>query len=527
MMIPKSSHSEFKQQESNIQAPRRISSRSSTYVGSKRIEDGNQSDIETLKNDFHPKDPSIRQASLSRHSSTHGFDSSYDNDWRFHHRGGGSSGWDIDGDPDDDDDDDVSLNPDIGAASSNIANGDDDSLTLATPSPPVSPTSSPLQTSRVRASSSASETSKLTNLVPSKVVYHQRNPIATLTPSRSPLASISTDENITSPGKQANGAGIRYRRRRGFEGRRWRILEPRGYQQPLRVSSSTGTLNTIQRQDSLENLDRATGIDEYSKNLSGSQKIQKPNTSWFPNRFTIKKYRGNLSSYSRSASSIFALYASRYAREKFHLALDVFKKWYHEHLTYHHLSRRMEFNQQMFDRWYRAKGAPLNLRTMDRYDQIVIWIAGKSSFQRDRDSYRMIWSSDVSYRPSGYIWFNVRYSSSDWIERVEALWMLRDSTLAACLRPLAELQSSGFTWMINNPTRPLIDSYGIEWQSNQNMSSTFLRSIYVKLDWQRKRYCDTVDNFSWYFFTPQELIWSIFKPNRVSLSKYLSCHWWV
>lgn len=80
---------------------------------------------------------------------------------------------------------------------------------------------------------------------------------------------------------------------------------------------------------------------------------------------------------SFSTSSIFALYASRYAREKFHLALRTFKAWYHEQLTYHHLSSRMEFNQQAFEQWYRGRGKPLQLRALDRYDQIVIWIAGE------------------------------------------------------------------------------------------------------------------------------------------------------
>lgn len=81
---------------------------------------------------------------------------------------------------------------------------------------------------------------------------------------------------------------------------------------------------------------------------------------------------------SVSSSSVFALYASRYAKEKLLLALRVFKSWYHEQLTYHHLSSRMEFNRHLFERWYSSKGRPLSLRALDPYDQIVIWIAGKS-----------------------------------------------------------------------------------------------------------------------------------------------------
>lgn len=92
-----------------------------------------------------------------------------------------------------------------------------------------------------------------------------------------------------------------------------------------------------------------------------------------------RRNKNNPISKSASTSSIFALYAARYAREKLHLALRVFKSWYHEQLTYHHLSSRMEFNQQAFDQWYRSRGRPLQLRALDRYDQIVIWIAGESS----------------------------------------------------------------------------------------------------------------------------------------------------
>lgn len=90
-----------------------------------------------------------------------------------------------------------------------------------------------------------------------------------------------------------------------------------------------------------------------------------------------RRIRGPLLNRSLSTSSVFALYATRYAREKFHLALRTFKTWYHEQLTYHHLARRMEFNQQQFEQWYVGKGQPLSLRALDRFDQIVIWIAGK------------------------------------------------------------------------------------------------------------------------------------------------------
>lgn len=79
---------------------------------------------------------------------------------------------------------------------------------------------------------------------------------------------------------------------------------------------------------------------------------------------------------SLSTSSIFALYTSRYAREKLQLAFRSFKSWYHEKLTYHKLSRRMEFNERQFETWFRARGSPLNLKRLDRFDQIVIWIAG-------------------------------------------------------------------------------------------------------------------------------------------------------
>lgn len=85
---------------------------------------------------------------------------------------------------------------------------------------------------------------------------------------------------------------------------------------------------------------------------------------------------------SVSSSSVFALYASRYARDKLVLALRLFKSWYHQQLTYHHLSSRMEFNRQLFERWYSSKGRPLSLRALDPYDQIVIWIAGKSMSHR-------------------------------------------------------------------------------------------------------------------------------------------------
>lgn len=98
---------------------------------------------------------------------------------------------------------------------------------------------------------------------------------------------------------------------------------------------------------------------------------------YFNNQQYTPNKRRNLLQRSLSTSSIFSFYLSRYAREKFYLALRTFKSWYHEQLTYHHLSRRMEFNQQLFEQWFRSKGRPLSLRAMDRYDQIVIWIAGK------------------------------------------------------------------------------------------------------------------------------------------------------
>lgn len=95
-------------------------------------------------------------------------------------------------------------------------------------------------------------------------------------------------------------------------------------------------------------------------------------------RKTKRKVRANcLLNRSLSTSSIFAFYATRYAKEKLYLALRTFKSWYHEQLTYHHLSKRMEFNQQHFEQWFKGKGKPFSLRALDRYDQIVIWIAGK------------------------------------------------------------------------------------------------------------------------------------------------------
>lgn len=82
-------------------------------------------------------------------------------------------------------------------------------------------------------------------------------------------------------------------------------------------------------------------------------------------------------SFSTSTSSVFALYALRYAHEKFHLALRAFHQWYRDNLNYNKLSNRMEFNQQKFERWYKSKGRPLSLRALDHYDQVVIWIAGE------------------------------------------------------------------------------------------------------------------------------------------------------
>lgn len=82
---------------------------------------------------------------------------------------------------------------------------------------------------------------------------------------------------------------------------------------------------------------------------------------------------------SLSHSSVFALYTSRYAREKLLLALRLFRNWYHAQLTYHKLSRRMEFNERQFDHWFKRKGSPLQLRALDKFDQIVIWIAGEYS----------------------------------------------------------------------------------------------------------------------------------------------------
>lgn len=89
-----------------------------------------------------------------------------------------------------------------------------------------------------------------------------------------------------------------------------------------------------------------------------------------------KSGRKSLATFS-STSSVFALYAAKYAFDKFQLALRAFKEWYHEHLTYHHLRNRMEFNQQQFERWYKSRGCPLSLRALDRYDQMVIWISGE------------------------------------------------------------------------------------------------------------------------------------------------------
>lgn len=89
------------------------------------------------------------------------------------------------------------------------------------------------------------------------------------------------------------------------------------------------------------------------------------------------KKKRSLVGRSISTSSIFAFYAKRYARDKLQLALRVFKTWYHQQLTYHHLSSRMEFNQQHFEHWYRSKGQPLSLRALDHYDRVVIWIAGE------------------------------------------------------------------------------------------------------------------------------------------------------
>lgn len=97
-----------------------------------------------------------------------------------------------------------------------------------------------------------------------------------------------------------------------------------------------------------------------------------------PRRGLNRYYSGSQLIKSLSTNSlIFSYYTRKYAREKFFLALRTFKRWYHEQLTYNHLSKRMEFNQYLFDRWYKSKGKPLSLRSLDRYDQIVIWIAGK------------------------------------------------------------------------------------------------------------------------------------------------------
>lgn len=85
----------------------------------------------------------------------------------------------------------------------------------------------------------------------------------------------------------------------------------------------------------------------------------------------------NQLSAATSNSSVFALYALRYAYDKFQLSLRAFRQWYHDNLTYHKLSNRMEYDRRRFERWYKSKGRPLSLRALDHYDQVVIWIAGE------------------------------------------------------------------------------------------------------------------------------------------------------
>lgn len=81
-----------------------------------------------------------------------------------------------------------------------------------------------------------------------------------------------------------------------------------------------------------------------------------------------------------STNSIFALYAAKYPSDKLRLALRQFKHWYRQQLTYNRLSERMEFSRQAFDQWFRRRGEPLSLRTLDHYDQLVIWIAGECTY---------------------------------------------------------------------------------------------------------------------------------------------------
>lgn len=352
-----------------------------------------------------------------------------------HQKGGGSSGFDMDGDPDEDDD--VSFDPDIGA-SSNIATGDEyyyanidgdnednDSLGQVTPSPDPQTTSPSLQQTTIQSPQSRVKTSPSLNLLASPT--HTRNrynyrlqknpsfsssPIATTPQSVSP----STDDNNYNTDSRLRPRAVsasRVTRLGPFQRERRRARAesqeplPRTYstattaspqqqqqqqqqgsnqsQYPIRLASSTSTLlneRASQRRDSLESLEKV--------NIEGDLDIQKQVSLSYRNQFLDHIFPRKLNKYnynrnqnnhklatSFSTSSIFALYLARYARDKFNIALRSFKKWYHEQLTYHHLSKRMEFNQRIFDDWYRSRGSPLSLRALDHYDQMVIWIAGE------------------------------------------------------------------------------------------------------------------------------------------------------
>lgn len=298
-----------------------------------------------------------------------------------------------DGDNDDDDDDgDEEESDDNGGNNSNIVS--DDSLTAITATgggihkaKKVMTKASSINISDYDDNSSGDRYSTSEISAANSSQFLQSSPL----PSTSTSHPASPASLPAKPTSRSLLSGISPNQRLSISGNahHHRFHHPHHHQQPLVLTRSGSELligsnsgrGTARQAYSNSREERSANNKKrhYRDKSSGKQRDH----NYFHNQnyhfYSRNRNRkgGNLLQRSLSSSSIFTFYLSKYAREKFHLALRTFKTWYHEQLTYHHLSRRMEFNQQLFEQWFKSKGRPLSLRAMDRYDQIVIWIAGK------------------------------------------------------------------------------------------------------------------------------------------------------
>lgn len=158
-----------------------------------------------------------------------------------------------------------------------------------------------------------------------------------------------------------------------------RKARPQGTYRAIHIPSTSGVGDYIHNHRPQRLTSSSSDTDLNKTSLASILGRGSPITykSYYSSQVQNFRKRRSLWGRSISSSSIFAFYAKRYARDKFHLALKSFRTWYHKQITYHHLSKRMEFNQKSFEQWFRSKGQPLSLRALDHFDQVVIWIAGE------------------------------------------------------------------------------------------------------------------------------------------------------